>query len=120
MGKLTERQEWTLAELCQMHADRESAAKAFDAFYFTGESCRNGHFMSPRLVHSGACVECKRDAQAKYRKSDKGKSTARHVARRIYQDNPEYWRTAARVRYYQTQLDKNLNELSELSIDSDS
>lgn len=114
MGSLTERMEWTLAELCAMHEDRESAAKAFAAFYFTGESCKHGHFMSPRLVHSGVCVECKRIAQARYRKSDKGRSTSRHVSRRIYHDNPELARTRERIKHYQKQLDKNLGALSDL------
>lgn len=118
MGNLTERQEWTLAQLCALPEDRESAAKAGETLYYTGESCKHGHFLSPRLVSTSGCVECKRNSQAKYRKSDKGKSTQRWAFRKVYQRrmelNPDYWRAKDRIKYYQKQLDKNLAELSDL------
>lgn len=119
MGHLTERKEWTLAELCAMPDCREAAEKSGGQFYYTGESCKRGHYMSPRLTNSTACVECKREAQDKYRKSGKGRSTACRVTRRIYHDNPELARTRERVKYYQKQLDKNLGELSDLLRETD-
>lgn len=61
MGHLTKRKEWTLAELCAMPDCREAAEKSGGQFYYTGESCKRGHYMSPRLTNSTACVECKRE-----------------------------------------------------------
>lgn len=113
-----ERQEWTLEELKSLPADRESASKSGLKFYFTGKSCSRGHSESPRLVANTGCLECKREAQAKYQKTSKGKSTARWAYEQKLKAKGVQ-RVKDRIKKYQRQLDEAFNELMELLKDSD-
>ncbi|QHJ81805.1 MAG: hypothetical protein [Bacteriophage sp.] len=85
-------------------------------YYFTGKPCKHGHVAARDTTHSNRCFVCiklaNRKAQAKYAKKPKVKvKQAKHM--KAWRDkNLEECRLKDRVKYYQKQLNKALDELS--------
>ena len=94
---------------------KEEANERGLKYYFTGKECRHDH-LSVRLAKNGNCYECSkaanRKANAKYQKANPEVIAAQ--MKRHHTKYAELYRAKSRVKYYQKQLDKALNELSDL------
>lgn len=97
-------------------ATADEARKLGLKFFFTGQPCKHGHISVRDTTHSNRCLTCiqssNRKAQAKYAKKPKAKKLqAKHM--KAWRDkNLEECRLKDRVKYYQKQLNKALDELS--------
>lgn len=109
---------WTLAELCDMPSNAMDARNQGLKYYYPGTGCRNGHLLSPYRTSRKTCVECNRETQASYKKSPKGKKTNARGCSKWRANNLELARASDKVRYYQAQLDKSLEALTESRIKS--
>lgn len=67
---------------------RQEAIKKNIKRYFTGISCKRGHF-SERGVSGGNCLECAKIHEKKYNQTPKGREKKRLKQRRFYKNNKD-------------------------------